>query len=67
MSLAKGKQNKYKYQQTEIIIHRPRKKQIARISDQKISTCSNVKCLGITLEANLSLNGIFNSIYSNQN
>ena len=43
---------------TEIIIFRPRKKQITkylnfRISGQKIITCSNVKYLDITLEENL--------------
>ena len=44
-----------------LICHRPRKKQIAkhlnfRISGQKVSTCSNVKYLGITLEENLEWN-----------
>ena len=46
---------------TKIIIFRPRKKQITkhlnfRISGKKINTCNNVKYLGITLEENLDWN-----------
>ena len=51
---------------TEIIIFRPKDKQMIkhlnfRISGQKISTCGNVKYLGVILEENLI--GIFTSMH----
>ena len=45
MSLAKGKQNKYKYQQTEIIIHRPRKKQITKLVIKKSALAAMLNVL----------------------
>ena len=57
---------------TEIVIFRPRKKQIAkhlnfRISGQKINTCSNVKYLGIMLEENPEWNLHLNLLKSKLN
>ena len=74
MSLAQGKKNlkNLNTSKTEIIIYRPRKKQITthlnfRISDQRMNTCINVKYLGITLEENLEWNLDLNLIKSKLN
>ena len=74
MSLAQGKKNlkNLNTSKTEIIIYRPRKKQITkhlnfRISGQKMNTCINVKYPGITLEENLEWNLDLNLIKSKLN
>ena len=57
---------------TEITIFRPKYKQITkylnlRISGQKINTCRNVKCLGVTSEETLDWNLHLNSLNLNLN
>ena len=74
MSLAQGKKilTNLNASKTEIIIYRPRKKQITkhlnfRISGQRMNTCIDVKYLGITLEENLEWNLDLNLIKSKLN